>query len=279
MTGRTVATGLGFVEGPTLRRSGTLAVVSLDHQRVYSIAADGSPVVIAETDAAPNGATEGADGTLYLTAFSGAWPARPECHGIGGIFAWRRGERVQPVSLAPAAPNDLCFGPDGRLYVTDPVRGGSSGSLWRIDVESGEAEVLAEVAWYPNGIAFDGDDTLWVADMTGRRLVRYRVAAGRLSEPVDAVALRRGRPDGFAFDVSGHVVVAAPGTPEQPASSVQVFDADGTLVEVLLDGGSTHHTNVAISAAGAAYVTEAQHGRVLALDGRCAPGLPLHPFR
>ncbi|MDQ3343589.1 MAG: SMP-30/gluconolactonase/LRE family protein [Actinomycetota bacterium] len=254
-------------------------MVSLDHQCLYEIAAAASAAVIAETDAAPNGSTEGADGTLYIAAFSGAWPARPDCAGTGGVFAWRRDAAVEPVSTEPAAPNDLCLGPDGRLYVTDPVRGAAGGRLWRIDAETGTAEVLMAVDWYPNGIAFDADDNLWVADTAGRRLVCHELTPSGLSDPVATIALPQGKPDGFAFDTSGQVVVAAPGTPEHPASSVLVFGPDGNLVEVLLDGGSTYYTNVAITSHGTAYITEAQHGQVLALDEQCAPGLKLHPFR
>ena len=278
-TPRTVATGLGFVEGPCLLPDGTLVVVSLDHQCLYEITADATAVAVAQFDSAPNGATAGTGGEVYLAAFSGHWPARPDCTGPGGVFAWRRDMPLAEISPAPSAPNDLCFGPDGWLYVTDPVRGSSGGRLWRIDIGSGRSEILATVDWYPNGIGFDADDHLWVADTAGRRLVEYGSVAGGLSDAVREVPLPFGRPDGFAFDVDGHVIVAAPGTDEHPAASVEVFDAAGDLVDVLLQGGSTYITNIVLDADGTAFITESQHGQVLALDGACAGGLPLHPFR
>lgn len=271
-----VASGLGFAEGPTLLQSGGLAVVSIDQQRLYAVAADAPPVVLAALDAAPNGCTEGPHSMLFLAAFSGAWPADPACDGAPGVFAWHNGE-VTVVSAEPAAPNDLCFGPDGHLYVTDPVRGEAAGRLWCIDAETGAAQVLVVLDWYPNGIGFDADDNLWVADTVGRRLVRFDGTA--VTQPGVAFALPHGKPDGFAFDTAGSILVAAPPTPEHTSGSVVVLDADGTLTEVLVDDEGTHPTNVAITSDGTAYVTEARGGQVLSLDGICAPGLPLHPFR
>jgi gluconolactonase len=281
---RTAAAGLGFVEGPSLLRSGGLVVVSLDHQCVYEVAAGAPANAVARMDAAPNGSTEGHAGALYLAAFSGAWPARPDCDGDGGVFVWHEGGPVSVLSAAPAAPNDLCFGPDGLLYVTDPVRGGAAGRLWRIDPATGAAEVFAAVDWYPNGIGFDAQDNLWVADTVGRRLLAFDVStnpqarSGR-GDPTAVIDLPFGKPDGFAFDADGHLVLAAPRTPEHPTSTVQIFDADGAFVDVLLDEGSAYYTNVAITPDGTVYVTEAEQGRVLALHQACAPGLRLHPFR
>ena len=276
---RTLADGLGFVEGPTLLQGGGMVVVSLDHQRLYGIDGDAPTAELADFEAAPNGATQGGDGRIYLAGFSGAWPARPDCTGAPGIFAWCAGAQVDVVSTAPAAPNDVCFGPDGLLYVTDPVRGGAAGRLWRIDVENGRSDVIAVLDWFPNGIAFDADDRLWVADTVGRRMLCHTVEGAALSGPTTVFALPHGKPDGFALDESGRVIVAAPATSAELSSSVQVFEPDGRLLDVLIEEHNAHFTNVAIAADGTAYVTEARRGRVLALDGACAPGLQLHPFR
>lgn len=275
---QTIASGLGFVEGPTLLQSGSTLVVSLDHQRLYEIAPDGAPTAVAAFEAAPNGATEGAGGTVYVAAFSGAWPARPECTGQGGVYAYR-GSGIALVSTEPAAPNDLCFGRDGLLYVTDPVRGRTSGRIWRIDVRTGDAEVIADLDWYPNGLAFDADDNLWVADTYGRRLVCHPPPRGSLGDPVATIALPQGKPDGFAFDRAGNLVVPASPTPDHAASSVLLFGANGDLIDVLITERGAYHTNVAITADGAAVVTDAEQGRVLVLAGACEPALALHPFR
>ena len=275
----TLAHGLGFLEGPTLLRTGGVLVVSLDQQCLYVIDEQGTTTV-AGSDAAPNGATEGPDGVVYVAAFSGAWPARDDCSGRAGIYAWSDGRELELLTDAPAAPNDLCFGPDGLLYVTDPVRGASSGRLWVIDVRTGASRVLGELNWYPNGIGFGEDDALWVADTYGRRLLRVKTSGSRQGTASEAFLLRDGRPDGFAFDADGHIVVAAHGPLEQPSSSVQVWTTDGELADVLFDDASaTYCTNVAIADDGTIFVTDAKHGRLLRLEARLRSGLPLHPFR
>ena len=268
---RTLASGLGFVEGPVLLSNGTLIVVSLDHQCVYAIGDDGATVA-ARFDAAPNGATEGPDGVVYLACFSGHWPARDDCIGQAGVYAWQPGEDPSVVTTAPLAPNDLCFGPDGLLYVTDPVRGAARGRIWTVDVSTHETIEIAAVDWYPNGIGFDADDVLWVADTVGRRVVQLHGSNAGFE-------LAAGKPDGFAVDGAGHLVVAASGTPEHPAASVQHWDRQGHLIDIVALDENAYYTNTAISADGTLFVTDADQGRVLALQAPCGGGLALHPFR
>lgn len=275
---RRVAADLGFVEGPTLTAAGSLVVVSIDRSLIYELDTSGEVRVLAETEGAPNGATEGRDGALYVTHFWGAWPADLSRTSVGGVLVWHAG-MLRWLTRDPIAPNDLCFGPDGLLYVTDPTRGVPDGRLWRCDVETGRATLLCSVDWTPNGIAFDADDRLWVADMTARRLVGYRVDRDGLSDPVDSIRMAHGKPDGFAFDRGGNLVVAAPGTDDDPQSTVQRYTGDGRLTDVLLAEPGGHYTNAAIAGDGTLYVTDAGRGSVLAVTGATDPGLPLHPFR
>ena len=275
---RQVAGDLGFVEGPTLTTAGSLVVVSIDRSLLYEIDAADEVRVLAETEGAPNGATEGLDGALYVTHFWGAWPADLSRTSVGGVLVWNE-QQLRWLTRDPIAPNDLCFGPDGLLYFTDPTRGVPNGRLWRCDVETGRATLLCSVDWTPNGIAFDADDRLWVADMTGRRLVCYHVDGGGLSDPTDSIRVEHGKPDGFAFDQSGNLLIAAPGTDDDPQSTVQLYSRSGTLTDVLLAEPGGHYTNSAIADDGTVYITDAGHGTVLALTGATDPGLPLHPFR
>src|SRR5207245_2024339 len=92
--------------------------------------ADGATTVIGRTGGGANGATLGEDGALWVANNGGI------SLGSGGY--WFAPDpidgRIQRVEMngvvtdvaadlpgdAPHRPNDLCFGPDGALYFTDP---------------------------------------------------------------------------------------------------------------------------------------------------------------
>ena len=69
METRVLASGLGFTEGPVIRQTGTVGevvVTSIDQGRVFALEVEGAVRELADTAGGPNGATEGADGTLYV---------------------------------------------------------------------------------------------------------------------------------------------------------------------------------------------------------------------
>jgi len=77
------------------------------------------------------------------------------------------------------------FGPDGRLYFTDPHGSNEHnpvGRVVRIDID-GSVQTLLDGMTYPNGLAFDPAGTsLYVAHMRAGRVERFSVDAdGRLS--------------------------------------------------------------------------------------------------
>lgn len=275
-----VASGVGFAEGPVALAGGGLAVVSIDRGAIHRIDDTGAVRVLAVTGGGPNGLAEGHGGTLFA-AQNGGWlhgrRATPEVP--GGVQAIGPDGAVSWVSRALVAPNDLCFGRDGLLYVTDPSRdaGMRDGRLWRVDPASGEAELLAELDWYPNGIGFPaGDDALYVARTGERRIVRFALDGGGLGRPEDVAALPEGLPDGFAWDADGHLVAAVVGV-EEPGF-LAVLDGDGRLLDRVRPGSARLYTNVAIALDGTLYVTDADEGRVLGTRWPSA-GLALHPLR
>jgi gluconolactonase len=273
-----LAAGLGFTEGPVVRANGDVTVVSIDHAAVYTL---GGGAV--ETGGGPNGATEGADGTLYLANNGGQWiELRPRL-AVGGVQALRPDGTLEWITTDPITPNDLCFGPDGFLYVTDPTRRrGDDGRLWRVDVESGEADLLCSLGWYPNGIAFGRDDgVLYVADTFGRRIVAFELDGARLGRGETAVQMPHGLPDGFAIDGEGTFIVAALAELDdsEARGELQAFDESGKLLDVLALGAGRMYTNVAIADDGRLIVTHSDGGEVLAVDGWAASPLRLHPFR
>jgi gluconolactonase len=278
-----VGENLGFTEGPVLLRDGGISVVSMTHGRVYVLTDGSAPQILAETEASPNGGTQGPDGALYLTHTAGPPPAKQSTVATtGGILRLTLDGELSWVTRDPISPNDLCFGPDGLLYVTDPTRPRrQDGRLWRIDVETGRSELLVSVPWHPNGIGFGpDDDRLVVASTHSRQLVTFPYAPGRpLGEPTVLCDLPSGKPDGFAFDVDGNILVASPAEAPTDQSYIHLFAPDGKLLDSYAPHPSNRLSNCALSPQGTLVVTDVHHESVLRVQGWPTAGLPLHPFR
>lgn len=281
-----ITVGLGLTEGPVWTTGGSILVTSLDQGKIFQVSLDGQSSIFCDIGGSPNGLTEGTDGRLYVAQCSDAWrlsspglhdAGRPAGEGAGpGIHVIDGSGQVTEVSSEIRAPNDLCFGPDGYLYVTDPTRGSTiDGRLWRCDVETGRVQLLSHVAWYPNGIAFGPDDGLYVASTHESRIVRYELRDGDLTGGDTAIEMPFGKPDGFAFDTDGNILIAAIGADGQ-LGGVQVWDTNLRLVEVILYP-RTLCTNLAVSGEGALVVTG--DGEVRVHSSWSARGLELYPHR
>jgi gluconolactonase len=272
-----VAQDVGFTEGPAVV-GGEVAFVSVDRGRIYAVG-EGGCRVYAETAGGPNGLAAGLDGTLYVAQNGGRWSASPRPSFTGGVQAVSPAGDVRWLTRDPVAPNDLCLGPDGRLYVTDPTRRPEmdDGRIWAVEVETGDAELLVSVDWYPNGIGFGPDGALYVARTGEHQIVRFPSASRPLGAPEVFCELGDAWPDGFAWDAQGRMVVAAVGR-NGARGTLRVHDGDGALVDTIAPGPGGHYTNLAITSDRLIYVTDADGGQVLRGDWPCS-GLPLHPFR
>jgi gluconolactonase len=276
----TLAHGIGAMEGPTFRARGDIVAVSIDRGELYRWA-DGETEVLAVTGGGPNGATEGLEGRLFVAQNGGRLPGHPWPFVTGGVQVVREGGKVDWLTQDPISPNDLCFGPDGLLYVTDPTRNGrfDDGRIWRVDPVTGDAELLTSVGWYPNGIGFAReDDALYVASSADMTIQRFPFTHAGLGRPETVIQMREGWPDGFAFDVENKIVIAAVGV-QGAAGSVQTWDLDGKLLDELHPGPSPLYTNVALNVDARLIITDASTGSILAVEDWPHAGLLLHPFR
>lgn len=195
-------------------------------------------------------------------------------------------------------PNDLAFGPDGRLYLTDSgilfhqlvapddkIREdfrdlAMDGRIYRIDVTTRQVEMIDSGLRFANGLAFGPDQNLYVAETLTGMIYRYPCANGRVVGGREAFGqvIDQGTgnmpfqgPDGMAFGLNGCLYVAVYGQ-----GHIAVLAPDGTLVERIATKGAKP-TNLAFGGPGERkiYVTEDEYGVLEAIDVD-TEGLPLY---
>lgn len=259
-----VGRGLSFAEGINFDRDGTLYCVDVTGGAVWRMPPGGELRPWAETGG-PNGSRFGHAGDLFVAEWKRRSVLRlSTATGAASVYADRHEDR--PLQ----GPNDLCFGPDGTLYVTDPE--GSSlddrvGAVYAVAPNGGVARVAAGLA-FPNGVMVAPDGaTLVVAETHTGVLHRYSLdPARRYAELAPLAALSpagmgeaEAGPDGMVFGADGNLYVAHYG-----AGVVRVVAPDGAIVASLPAGGPTP-TNVAFWG-DSLYVTEGMSGAIYRLD-------------
>jgi gluconolactonase len=139
-----------------------------------SLYEDGRVATISEGPGAPNAVTLGSDGLLYVAQNGGVvgnWRSQTPC--APGLQRISLGGHIETLvneigGVKLGAPNDLVFGPDGRLYFTDPAEPynplgrHATNRLFAIGQSGGEVVIELEPA-YTNGLTFTVEDRLcWV---------------------------------------------------------------------------------------------------------------------
>ena len=279
MSFQVAASRLGFVEGPILVDGATICV-SLDFGHVYRVS-NGDVDLMSAVGGSPNGAAIDGQGRLFIAQNGGHVPGRVRRSQPGGVQVVEPDGSTRWLTLDPVYPTDICFGPDGMLYVTDATRTPDygDGRIWKCDPDSGRAWLLHSVPWFPNGIAFGLDNRLYVASTGNHSIYVSEWTAENVSYPEIFSELRRGAPDGLAFDAVGKLLVAAVGDANS-AGSLHVIDDLGTTVDVISVGSSRYYTNLALSTdSDTMVVTDSSTGVLLVGTGYPFRALPLYPFR
>jgi gluconolactonase len=221
MTIEMIADGLGFTEGPAYLPDGRVAVVSVSHGCVYIMDLGGGSPERIDTGGGANGLCIGSDGSIYVAQNGGNFGA--DATAEPGVQVIRDG-RVDYLAVGMDAPNDLVFGPDGQLWVTDTRAEmdifhpdeSKPGWLWTVDIATGAKELILESGpvWI-NGLGFSPDSTrLLVTATSGAQLVRYPMrATGALDGHAGEVVhtFERGWPAGMAVRADGASWVAMTG--------------------------------------------------------------------
>ena len=248
-----LASGLGFPEGPTIMPDGRIVLCDGNTGELLGYA-DGRVTRFAHTGGSPWGTVLGSDGAVYVTQ-GGNVPGSGDTSALSGIQRVRADGAVELLFSELAGyqlygPNDLAYGPDGRLYFTESgseqdfrfdVR--SPGRLFAVGT-SGAGEMLLERPdVYPNGIAFDAQQRLYWTESMAHRICRLDEG-----EPVTFCQLSEDHvPDGMAFAADGRLFVAT-----TVSGGVTVVSPDGQVLEEINLG--EHATNCAFDGP-ALYVT------------------------
>ncbi len=289
------AKNLSIPEGPVVLSDGSWLVVEMGEDRgcVTRLTDEGRTRTTLARTGRPNGLAIDASETIWVAESNP--PSLLKMDLSGTVETILTGSADGPFLF----PNDLCFGPDGKLYFTDSgirfvdfAPGGQvvenyndlsyDGRVYCLDVHTGELELLADGIRFTNGLAFDPDDAyLYVAETISGDILRYRYGADGLGPRetfgnVIAANAPEGikGPDGMAFDVEGNLYVAVFGQ-----GDVTVLAPDG-LVRNRIRTAGIAPTNLAFGPDGERriYVTEDQFGTLEAFDVD-APGLALHTGR
>ena len=117
------------------------------------------------------------------------------------------------TELFPSAgsPNGLTLGPDGAIYYGHFA---ASGQVYRVDTEGNRTTVTTEPIVQPNGLLFDDDGTLLVANYDTGEIVRLTLDGTHTETARDVIDANSGSPDGLARDVMGRYYVTDNGGDE-----------------------------------------------------------------
>jgi gluconolactonase len=270
---------LGAPEGPVALPDGTWLVVeaAADRGCVTWLSPDGRNKTVIKKTGRPNGLAVDAGGVIWVAESEVPSLLRLTMDGKSEVVA--DGCDGEPFLF----PNDLCFGPDGAIYLTDSgvqienfapnnqirpdyLDQDYDGRLYRVNTDTGAVTKIDEGILFTNGIAFGPDDMLYLDESVTGNVFRYGWRDGELHAPrslfgnvirPDAPPGWKG-PDGMAFDQNGLLYVAVFGQ-----GDVTILGKKGEVVDRISTQGHLP-TNVAFALPGQhrLHVTDFQYGQM-----------------
>jgi sugar lactone lactonase YvrE len=204
----------------------------------------------------PCGIVFGQDGNLYVSScgtesvdrFQGPLGSAP---GSPLPAAGQSGAKfVASGSGGLAGPNELIFGPNGNLFVSNasPVSGVTNNNYGVLEFDATTGAFIATYVAQgaggldiPRGIAFDQEGRLYVADFGTNAIHRYDSQGNYLDDPVASSASSLQVPIGMVFDAQGGLLVSS-----RDGNAVEQYD---TGVTVTLSAASATPVTVSYATA------------------------------
>lgn len=242
-----LATGCRWSEGPVwMGDARTLLWSDIPNNRILRWDEEtGAVSVYRKPSNFANGHTRDRQGRLVTCEHGGRRVTRTEYDGsITVLMDSFDGKRLN-------SPNDVVVKSDGSVWFTDPVFGilgdyeGYKATpeigmnVYRLEPDTGRAEIVADDVLGPNGLCFSPDESkLYVVESRGvpnRKILAYDVAAGgaRLSNRRVLIDAGPGTPDGMRCDVDGNLWCGW-GMGDPQLDGVMVFAPDGAPIGRIL---------------------------------------------
>jgi gluconolactonase len=286
------APDVGFPEGPVFLPDGSLLCVEMAPEKgcVTHLSADGKSRRYLPKTGRPNGLACDKAGVIWIAETAMRAVVKMTLQGVHETFATNaHGEGFLFL-------NDLTFGPNGDLFVTDSgilmediLPGGAlvpnyrdlkfDGRVYRIDTKTRTVDIVDRGFKFSNGLAFGPDGNLYVNETLTGNIYRYeckqgvvtgaRELFGNVIENFNPAELKG--PDGMKFGADGNLYVAVFGQ-----GDVTVLGKKGEVVRRIKTQGG-HPTNLAFAGNGAKkiYVTEVESSSIQEYEVDTA-GFPLH---
>jgi gluconolactonase len=284
--------GVEEPEAPVCLEDGSAYLVEMSQRKrcVTHVSPSGKMRTIITFAGRPNGLALDGQGNVWVAVAGDAESSVTCCSPAGDILAVIRGSTQGPFLW----PNDLAFGPNGLLYLTDSgirvadfIEGTTirpdvrtapyDGRVYEIDPnEAVVLRVLDRGIRFANGVAFGSDGQVYVSETMSGDVFRYDVGSLGPRRDVFGNVLaappseRLIGPDGMKFGEDGRLYCTVFGD-----GVVAVLDGTGALVDSIPVAGAKP-TNIAFLRQGrAALVTEVAQSMLQSISMPCS-GLALH---
>ena len=293
LSGRIVATGLAFPEGPIAMPDGSVLVVEIAGGRLTRVQPDGERHTVAEVGGGPNGAALGPDGRCYVCNNGGfSWRTDAGFTRPTGAAQDYAGGSIQRVDLATGAvetlytecegiplhgPNDIVFDDEGGFWFTDFGKTFEDrmlrGAIYYARTDGSRIVRAAHPVLTPNGVGLSPDGrTLYVSETETSRLWAYDILEpGRLDltpwPSPNGGRLVHGLPgyqrfDSLALEKNGNICVAT-----LVRGGISVFSPTGEWLEFHA-APEGYCTNICFGGADrrSAFITLSGYGRLLRVE-------------